>query len=578
MYIFVLFSSSLVFFLCCFLGLLLFKLLKLKSDTLDIHISNSFWVGYSIFIALLLSINIFLPINIISTMPIFIILTTISIILNQKLIKYLKSNISVKYIACFVGLNILAFIYLRSNTYDGGYSFDTYNYHFYILRLTNEYPAIKGIVNLFPHLSNMYSTIYHASFIKVFSPQYFFDNYLFFISVHTIFTAILVTVILTFKKHVTENKYSKNRHSTFYNDFTIISSFILLAYPLSMPGAWDGSEKLLGHFPDIAYYLISYVFILFFCKFLTEVNKINLFMLVFIAASVVFVKASSLFLVFTTLCVSSFVWFKQNKKNGRTYFLYIFLVAILIMPYILQHTIKSGALVFPVSFTDMGLIWSNKVALKEYTAGALSWARSNHIDPRGREIAYMGWIKFWINAYSKFLLYHAVTYIILLGSLIIIFLKANLFYERTVKNILMFFIVWMPSMLFWFLTAPDVRFVGILFLVPVFVMLTLIYTYFGKIESIHISVKHEKIILIVALGLLLIKGGSEYHKILSLNRPIPNTDDTFIKEDYDGVDIYIGAWDVNKYCSYTTLLPCSLQRNYKFIDPKMWYEGFIPKE
>ena len=295
MYIFVLLSSSFVFFLCSFLGLLLLKLLKLQSNTLDNHIANSFWVGYSMFISLLFFINLFLPVNIISIIPIFLTLTIISIMLNKEfLIKYTRSIHPFKYLAYFIGLNALAFIYLRSNTYQE-YSFDTYNYHFYILRLINEYPAIKGIINLFPHLSNIYSTIYHASFLKIFSPHYFFDNYLFFIAVHTLILAILITVTSVLKSHISKSTSSKNK---FYDNFAIISLFIVLIYPLSMPGTWQGSERLLGHFPDIAYYLLSYVLILYFYKFITNTNRINFLLLIFIAVSTIFVKASSLFLVF----------------------------------------------------------------------------------------------------------------------------------------------------------------------------------------------------------------------------------------------------------------------------------------
>ncbi|PTN36001.1 hypothetical protein C6366_10670 [Desulfonatronum sp. SC1] len=240
----------------------------------------------------------------------------------------------------------------------------------------------------------------------------------------------------------------------------------------------------------------------------------------------------------------------------------------------------------------------------------------------------MGWIGFWIKAYSKFIFYHVGIYISLLGILVIIFIKDNLFYARTAKYIFSFLIVWMPSLLFWFFTAPDVRFLGILFLMPIFIMLAILSAYFIDIKRVNTSTESLFIVVIAvnflffymvsynvssivrlalsvsflfflyqhmyrkicilnngicrffvltAFGLLIVAGAVEYKKIFSLNRPIPYTDNSFVKENYYGVDIYIGEWTEKAYCSYTSLFPVSYYKNYIFIDTKALHKGFLPK-
>lgn len=569
MYLFVFLGTSLVSFICCCFGILLLKLLKLRSETLTIHLINSFWCGYAIFISLLLLINIFSPINLLSVIPIFLTLIVLSIFYNKELLlKYIKSKTAKKYLVYFIGINILAFIYLRSNTYLGRYSFDTYNYHFYILRLANDYPAINGIANLFTQLSIIFSTAYHANFLKLLSPNVFFDNYLFFISAHTLVTAILASVLLL------KAKESDN----FFNNYLVISIFILLIYPLDIPGAWKGSEKLSGHFPDISYFLLGYVMLMYFFNFIINNNKINLLMIFVTTVSLVFIKPSSLFFSFTIVCISSFIWFKHYKGNKYKYFAYIsLLAAILLIPYFVQNIIKSGALIFPISFTDLNLPWSNVESLKRITGQILGWARNHSVIGLETHFSYLGWVDSWFNAYSKFLIYHVGIYVLLTTALVIIFFKNRLFYQKTKIFIFTLLIIYIPSVLFWFFTAPDVRFIGIIVLLPIFILFTLIYTYFTDLRKVGTQIRLQKIIILISFITIIIKGIQEQKKIISLNSPIPITDKNFKKMKYDGVDVYMGGWSQKNFCSYSKLFPVSYGIGYEFIDPKKPNKGFLPR-
>ncbi len=562
------------------LGMIPLRIFKLNPKNLTLYLIHSFWVGYTLLTALLMFINIFQPIKFWVIMPIIALLSVFSLLLNRKVL--ISSDISLKFLKNSIGtialLSIIALVFIRSN-FSGHYAFDMYNYHFQLLYHTNNYPTIPGVINLFTWYGNMYATVYQSAFLQTLIPQGslepIFTGYLFFISSHTIVLAFLVTLV---SFYTTEEPNNNSHKIPFKNklflSYILASALIFLIFKISSPYlTGTGTEGLRNHIPDLNYYLLNFVIVLYLVYYYSKANqKVLFFVIVSLAIAQIFLKMSSALMSLLIVIIALIIYLKN--KNSRVQLLaYITFFIVLFSPYLATNIIKSGTLLFPSSALDLHLPWSNVGKLDTYIGGVLQWARNPRIDMSlyGTQKDFWNftfvapWLKMYFPYFSSML-----GLLLSAFSMLIFFVKK---YKTPTKEVLLptliFGIVWVLLITFWFLFGPDVRFAGALFILPsVFIFaLALAAVPDWKFDKKYFL----PAIIILAFAAIDVGMLKERIVVSSLKTPV--------KSSYEGTTVYYGKWKSGYQCGYTNLMPCtqSIGKNYSFIYPDKWYEGLMKK-
>jgi len=579
-YSFVLTTSIINIVVSIVLGMIPLKIFRLNPKNLTIYLVHSFWVGYVLLTALLMFINIFLPIKFWVIVPILGILSVFSLLYNRKTLTSLhfnKQHFS-QSIGVILLLSVAALVFIRSN-FSGHYAFDMYNYHFQLLYHANHYPTILGAINLFTWYGNMYATVYQSAFLQTLIPQgsteWMLTSYLFFISSHTIVLAFLLTLVSFYKVEMPNNSLDKTPFKNrLFISYILAATLIFLLFKISSPFLLGtGTEGLRNHIPDLNYYLLNFVIVLYLLYYYSRPSqKILFFVIVSLAIAQIFLKMSSALMSLLMVIIALVIYLRS--KNSRVQLVwYIVFFIFLFAPYLATNIIKSGTFLFPSSALDLHLPWSNVEKLDTYIGGVLNWARNPRIDMTlyGTQKNFWNftfvvpWLKMYLPYFSSML-------VLFLGSvsMLIFFVKK---YKTSIKEMqipsLVFGIVWISLATFWFLFGPDVRFAGALFILPSVFIFALILT----VLPIRIPDNKYFLLIIVILAFASMDTSMLKKRIILSHLTSP------IKSSYEGVTVYYGKWKSGFQCGYTSLMPCThnIDKNYSFIDPNIWYKGLIKK-
>ncbi len=628
-YLFVITGTFLSIILCILLGCLFLRVIKVHVDITLMYISSVIWVGYTIFISILMFINLFCPVNEITLVIIFS-LCAISLVYNYKLFAVFivrnSTHLSrAKKLIYPVVLGVASILFLKSNFNLGNYAFDTYNYHFSLLRLTNDYPAIKGVVNIFPWLGNIYSVVFHASFLRLFTHVDFLHGYLFLTVSNTLIFALFITLIAQVDNIIKKRLWRSDEFcDRFYYSFVVLGGVLFLAIPFDNHIKFGiYSSGFIRHIPDLNFYVITFSLVLYVVFFIYEKSDINLLTIFSLSLMAILNKLSSVFVVCSIVIMASMIWIR-SRNELKKYCLVLIVTVVLFLPYVGQNVVKNGALLFPAASTNLGLKWSNVSALKGYTQGAISWARDRH-HSNSRKYSDFRWLPYWCTVHAKFLSVNLAAYGIGGGVLIAFLVLKRKFLKVSVVFLITSITAWCICFCFWFFTAPDIRFSGLLFLFPIMMLMSLINTQYNVFDKVSLS----KFLMILIFYLIVIadisvkdsfilviffvifvsffageKGFSKYERAIKnvsvptvllllfigaffsaidtvkLKQPITisNNDSKFNVQIYDGVKIYTRSWD--DVPSYTSLHPNTtrIDKDYVFIDAECWWKGMVKRD
>ena len=471
------------------LGLLVLKVLKIRDESHRLYLVASTWVGYAFFISILMFINLFLPLKPTNTLLIFLILCGISAYVNKTLIQRIFREITLPRILYFQTVGILAFILVRSN-FSGNYAFDMYNYHFQLIMQANNFPAVKGVINLFSHFGNTFLTTYHVAFLQFFTFQDNFGITLFsltmFVVPYTIACFSFMTVSCFLYNHFQTVKTSAKLRFTV--SFIVIGTLLFLIVPFTPPSIRWGTEGLRNHTPDMSYYILSFMFVLCFVEYNFHRSALTFFLVIIMACLLIFLKLSSVILALVIVLLTVFILWQEEKIDKHFWRSTLVAVA-MFLPYIITNIIKSGTLFFPVTFTDLHLDWGNRNALTGYVEGVISWARNPAINELLHDIGRLwnvSWFSSWLTLYNDYI--HQLT--LCYGLTFAVFGGAVLWKRKSINSIILnyFFVsigVWIPIFLFWFIMGPDIRFAGSLFLFPPILFLSLANAQYPLLSLLH---------------------------------------------------------------------------------------------
>ncbi|CAN1569207.1 hypothetical protein MCERE10_03896 [Burkholderiaceae bacterium] len=327
--------------------------------------------------------------------------------------------------------------------------YDSGLYHFGSIRWLNEYPMVPGLGNLHWRLALNQS---YFGFLAILNAAPFWGKGY---AAGGLFL-LLLTAFTLFEVGVTQSKL-----------WRWIFGGVLFSYLCLISGSVNNP------LPDLAVSLLQIVIFLFLYILLFNENaevgsssrtfERGLIVLIFLCIALTTVKLSGL--GFAIACISVFLFFKE-KVCQRTFIRPLLIASVLIGLWVLLHVgrgyMLSGAPLFP---SPVGGVWSLPWAVEVGVAHNESqliyaWAKRPGVSLIDEVVFSDGWFMPWIRQIPKYI------WVIVLSSFALN--CAAFFLCATRKRHLS--IDWRPSLLlaypvvlstvFWFVTAPDVRFLG----------------------------------------------------------------------------------------------------------------------
>lgn len=411
---------------------------KRQKGVLYHNLFTWFWYGVGITIVFLQVWNLFLPIGIYTwfcLLP-FAVWGFINVLRSGLLAAISRPHWAV----WTLGLAILIFLVVSS--LDNSFIYDTLVYHFYTIKWFSIYPATPGAGNLFIYLGLNQSYFLFPAFLDG-----IWSNYKGACAASGLFAvAICSEMILANAKRVIDRK------------FTFLSAFQLLFLPLCIN---VGVQNLSSPTPDTFINLLTFKV---FSDLLTcfEAKKIgfqDIFLLLFYCVLGVVMKMSFAgvalgmgFMMLILLSVNKLWRFKDIAGAAA-------ILLLLLIPWVLRGGISTGYIGFPAYSLPLSVDWrvpkSEAVGFYAYIKG---FARTMLHGKPAVDAAYnYKWLPAWIKRMAASFNF-IVPVVLCLGVCGIMAFK-----KITIRPLVPIFACIFISLIFWFFTAPDVRFVRFTF-------------------------------------------------------------------------------------------------------------------
>lgn len=404
---------------------------------------QTFFIGISTVLLLTQILHIFFPID-------WKISSTVFFTGILFLCKFTKIKINEKFNQIFLSIKIYPFIGISIAVLILGYSTrlmepighgDAGLYHVPTINWLNQYSIVPGLGNLHFRLA-FNQSYFHLAALLNFSPLwdhgYQSTNFLLFIA----------TVFSTYQliNTISDYKYS-------------ISLLLLLIFIVIL-------QDSISPAPDFT--ICLYEFNIFLLVFKLSINTNNcksqnlrdIIYLIILCTTCITIKLSSI--VFCTFCVLIiFIYYFSFIKTNYIFLLkpFIFCISILFIS-VLTGFILSGYLFYPSTFTG-GLYseWAIPVAnvVKELE-WIFSWARDPSLLPQ-EVLGNWNWLSPWVsNLSAKVWLPLGLGTLVILISFFSCKFKINNYHAN--RKLFILYLPLLLSLIFWFFTAPDPRFIG----------------------------------------------------------------------------------------------------------------------
>lgn len=425
---------------------------KKEVGSLNANYFTWFWYGLGVTIAFLQIWNLFLPINIYCWLS----LSPIAILGIKKFrkINFIENDNKPSSIAWILFFFILVFLVISS--FDNSFIYDTLVYHFYTLKWFNNYPVIKGMGNLFIYLGFNQSFFLFPSFLNG-----LWNNYR-----GACATNGLLAVVICAEIIFRNAKYFKGKEK-----LTFLSVVQLFFLPLCIN---VGVQNLSSPTPDVFVNLFTFKILtdIIYCIEKKNIRFQDIFLLSFFCLMGVILKMSFIGVALGVLLVVLWWLFSLKLWNLGLVIQSILIFLLLIIPWAIRGVISSGYIAFPVSLFGMPVDWKMpKEELLGFSAYIKGFARTHIHGPEGTAAAYnYSWFPNWVKRMlttEGFI----VPMMLFLGTLITLKIK-----KINIPNLLFILIPISVSLLFWFFTAPDIRFAVFTFwelgIIPIAYLLT----------------------------------------------------------------------------------------------------------
>ena len=394
-----------------------------------------FWYGLGFCIAFLQIWNLFLPV----TKYCWICLLPITVWGCLKFFKpsYPKQKIIKPNILVYIFLFVIL-LFLSISSLDNTFIYDSLVYHFYTIKWYNTYPVVPGMGNLFIYLGLNQSFFLFPAFLNS-----LWINYKGACSTNGLLAIIVCSEIVVNNLR----GFLKNERLSFY------SFFQLLFLPLCIN---VGVQNLSSPTPDVFVNLFTFKILsdLIRCIEKNNVSFQDIFFLLFFCLMGIVLKMSFIGVAIGIIAVS--IWWLYSLKLWKTNLVLsaLLIYLFLLIPWAIRGIISSGYIAFPISFMGFPVDWKMpKEILIGLSAFIKGFARSHLHGQGGIDAAYnYNWFPGWVK---RMLTTGGFIIPIILLILTIVGLKIK---KINISKLILILTPIFISIIFWFFTAPDIRF------------------------------------------------------------------------------------------------------------------------
>jgi len=406
---------------------------KNQKGALSYNLFTWFWYGFGITIAILQIWNLFFPINIYT----WICISPIAMfgglnLLRSGLFRFEKRGWIVSI------LLVLILIFLIYASLDNKFIYDSLVYHFYTIKWLNNYAITPGMGNLFTYLGLNQSYFLYPAFLNGIWGSY---------RGACLTNGLLAIVICS------EIVLSNANYFFLKKRLTFSAIFQLLFLPLCIN---VGVQNLSSPTPDVFVDILTFKILsdIISCVESKKICFQDTFILAFYCAIGVCVKLSFLGISLGVLVVIIFWLISENLWKRNLLIKAVGLIFILLISWVIRGIISSGYIGFPVSLFGIPVDWKMpKSTLVDLAAFIKGFARSHLHGQAGINAAYnYNWLPGWIARMVS-----TVGFILPVLSFLVIILLLKI--KKINRSVLFFVLIpVVTSIIFWFFTAPDIRF------------------------------------------------------------------------------------------------------------------------
>lgn len=423
------------------------------------------WMGWAISLFILQLLHLVFPLNLYVVLPVLVLGIIFSIPHFAKITESSPRFSVIKKVLllcfCIAALGVLYWISSRSmlapTNYDSGL------YHFNKIRWINTYPVVPGLGNLHGRLAfnqSMQTFVAALNFYPFFGHGYSIAN-------SFLFLLVLATFLDTLRPVCIDYTLLLEAHPFRYASVIIL--FPVLGY-LAF-----SSDGLFSPSPDLTSILLQLTIFLVFMQGVGEWvsgNTDQTFRVKFLAimaTTAVTVKLSNL--AFAAV-IMVFVPLYAIKPHARRVVIRSLAVSsIIVVVWCVHGVILSGAPLYPSTIGHLPVDWAiSERAMENQVKWIYSWARM----PRTHWSNVLGswnWLQPWVGGMAKN--YTQVVYPLKAAVLFFLLTCTALLARSCKKRMKVRFLEWLillPSiagLLYWFFTAPDIRFAhALIFIFP----------------------------------------------------------------------------------------------------------------
>ena len=371
-------------------------------------------------------------------------------------------------------------------------NYDSGLYHFQSIRWLNEYPIIKGLGNLHGRLA--------------FNQSYF--TYLALFNVSPIWNkgyaaGGLFLLLLSLSTLIEAKLYE-------------IKKGKWLLYPLIFAlGTY--ASKSASPSPDLIIAMLQVVTFVLLIKLIhydqpnSAPHLQSAICLYVLCTTIITIKLSGAMYALSFILVSIAFSYQLIISQKAMALKVIKLCSLAILLHLGRGIILSGAPLYPSSFGGVwSLDWAMPIdAVNSEANWIYSWARNAGHSPE-EVLGNWKWFMPWLSSRNP-------TYLLMLGSPFLLFIikriQVRCFFNKPKNNYNTINIVYLPfllSIVFWFFTAPDVRFLGLIPAIQTIFTVWLIVLHFYNKESLRYkkittTLSSHLILLFVTILLLIIQ-------------------------------------------------------------------------
>lgn len=426
-------------------GLLGFRVLG-KTVTHLSDLLDAFWIGWAVIIAVLQIWHLFSPVNWMIGLVILLLSGAGYFSCRKQLAPLLRRrSFSNRSSTAVLALALVAIGVLADKAYASPLHYDTGLYHLENIAWFEAYAVIPGLANLHGRLGfNSSHFLYAALLESTFWPgqsHQLSNSLLMFVFLLQLFSGVLRLA----------------------QDNTSLTDVLLLSLLVSMIYVLLGLE-ISSPSTDLPLYILTIIVSLSLLHLLEKQElpsievRYTTLKIVLLTLVAVTIKLSAIAFTFASITLAfGIMWSRQHTARG--YRVALGIAALVIIPWIVHGVIQSGYLAYPSPATRLNVSWAVPVdiAINDYNY-IRSWARQP--ERHWQEVLGNGaWLGPWV---TRSLSEPAVTFGISLLLLAALFLILAHRVKRKVirfEGIWLFLIPALVSLPFWFIMAPEPRFV-----------------------------------------------------------------------------------------------------------------------